>query len=37
MLVPGSLFSAPGHIRIGFGRRNLPEALEAFETAMMEI
>lgn len=35
MLVPGTLFGVPGHIRIGFGRRNLPEALEAFETAMM--
>ena len=37
MLVPGTLFGVPGHVRIGFGRRNLPEALEAFETAMMEV
>lgn len=37
MLVPGDLFGVPEHIRVGFGRRNLPEALEAFEAAMMEL
>jgi aspartate/methionine/tyrosine aminotransferase len=37
MVVPGTLFGVPGHIRIGFGRRNLPEALEAFEAAIMEL
>ena len=37
MVVPGTLFEVPGHIRIGFGRRNLPEALAAFETAIMEL
>jgi aspartate/methionine/tyrosine aminotransferase len=37
MVVPGTLFGSPGHVRIGFGRRNLPEALEAFETAIMVI
>ena len=32
MLVPGSIFDHPGnHFRIGFGRRNLPEALARFE------
>ena len=28
MLVPGSLFDFPGHVRIGLGRRDLPEALD---------
>ena len=37
VVAPGTLFGAPGHIRIGFGRRNLPEALEAFEAAIMEV
>ena len=33
LLIPGTLYDHPGnHFRIGFGRRNLPEALEAFET-----
>ncbi len=27
MLLPGSVFDEPRHIRIGFGRKNLPEAL----------
>lgn len=32
LLVPGSVFEAGrDHFRIGFGRRNLPEALEALE------
>jgi aspartate/methionine/tyrosine aminotransferase len=32
LLLPGSLFDHPGnHFRIGFGRRNLPEALERLE------
>ncbi len=31
MLVPGTLFGVPGHFRIGFGRRNLPEALAQLE------
>ena len=32
LLVPGGLFGDPGnHVRLGFGRRNLPEALERLE------
>lgn len=31
MLLPGSVYDEPRHFRIGFGRRNLPEALERFE------
>ncbi len=31
MLLPGSVYDEPRHIRLGFGRRNLPEALERFE------
>jgi len=32
MIVPGSIFEHPGnHFRLGFGRPNLPEALERFE------
>jgi len=27
MLLPGSVFDEPRHVRIGFGRKNLPEAL----------
>jgi aspartate/methionine/tyrosine aminotransferase len=28
LLAPGTLYDCPGHVRIGFGRRNMPEALE---------
>jgi len=28
MLLPGSVFDEPAHVRVGFGRRNLPAALE---------
>lgn len=32
LLLPGSMYDHPGnHFRIGFGRRNLPEALQIFE------
>ena len=32
LLVPGSVYEDPGnHVRIGFGRRNLPEAVERLE------
>jgi aspartate/methionine/tyrosine aminotransferase len=32
LILPGSIFDWPGaHFRIGFGRRNLPEALARFE------
>jgi len=36
LILPGSLFDYPGdHFRIGFGRRNLPEVLEAFESFLL--
>jgi aspartate/methionine/tyrosine aminotransferase len=32
LILPGSIFDRPGpHFRIGFGRRNLPDALSRFE------
>ena len=31
LLAPGETFSCPGYVRIGFGRRNMPEALARFE------
>jgi aspartate/methionine/tyrosine aminotransferase len=31
LVVPGSTFERPGHLRIGFGRANFPEALACFE------
>ncbi|MSP60085.1 MAG: aminotransferase class I/II-fold pyridoxal phosphate-dependent enzyme, partial [Myxococcales bacterium] len=34
LLVPGDLFAWPGHLRIGLGRRALPEALSALELCL---
>jgi aspartate/methionine/tyrosine aminotransferase len=31
LLLPGSVYDEPTHIRFGFGRANMPEALERFE------
>lgn len=31
MLLPGGVYGHPGHFRLGFGRRNFPEALERLE------
>ncbi len=31
LLAPGEAFSCPGHVRVGFGRLNMPEALAAFD------
>jgi aspartate/methionine/tyrosine aminotransferase len=31
MLLPGSVYDEPQHIRFGYGRKNMPEALEHFE------
>jgi aspartate/methionine/tyrosine aminotransferase len=37
LLLPGTLFDHPGdHFRIGFGRANMPEALERLE-AFLEV
>jgi aspartate/methionine/tyrosine aminotransferase len=32
LLLPGTVYDEPRHIRFGYGRRNMPEALAAFET-----
>jgi aspartate/methionine/tyrosine aminotransferase len=34
LLLPGTVYDEPGHVRVGFGRANLPEALKALETAL---
>jgi aspartate/methionine/tyrosine aminotransferase len=31
LLLPGSVYDEPDHVRIGFGRANMPDALELFE------
>ena len=31
MLLPGSVYDEPRHIRFGYGRKNMPEALEHFD------
>ena len=31
LLLPGSVYDEPDHVRIGFGRANMPEALELLE------
>jgi aspartate/methionine/tyrosine aminotransferase len=32
LLLPGSVFDEPRHVRFGFGRRNMPESLAQFES-----
>jgi len=32
LLLPGTVYDEPAHIRFGYGRRNLPAALAAFES-----
>jgi aspartate/methionine/tyrosine aminotransferase len=32
LLLPGSVYDQPRHIRFGYGRKNMPEALAQFET-----
>jgi len=34
LLLPGSVYEEPDHVRLGFGRANLPEALAVLETAL---
>ncbi len=34
LLLPGSVYDEPGHVRVGFGRANLPEALDVFEAGL---
>lgn len=31
LLLPGGIYDYPGYFRVGFGRKNMPEALEQFE------
>jgi aspartate/methionine/tyrosine aminotransferase len=35
LLLPGSVYDEPDHVRIGFGRANLPEALAVIESALV--
>src|SRR4051794_36631191 len=34
LLLPGSVYDEPGHVRVGFGRENLPEALRVLEQGL---
>ena len=34
LLLPGSVYDEPDHVRVGFGRANLPEALTVLESAL---
>jgi aspartate/methionine/tyrosine aminotransferase len=34
LLLPGAVYDEPQHLRIGFGRQNMPEALARFEDAL---
>lgn len=34
LLLPGSVYDQPGHVRIGFGRANMPAALEILESRL---
>jgi aspartate/methionine/tyrosine aminotransferase len=31
LLLPGSVYSQPEHVRLGFGRANLPQAVERLD------
>ena len=31
LLLPGSVYDQPDHVRIGFGRANMPDALKLLE------
>jgi aspartate/methionine/tyrosine aminotransferase len=35
LLLPGSVYDEPAHVRVGFGRANLPDALDALESALL--
>jgi aspartate/methionine/tyrosine aminotransferase len=34
LLLPGSVYDQPGHVRIGFGRADMPDALEILESRL---
>ena len=31
LLLPGDVYDQPDHVRVGFGRRNMPDALERLD------
>ncbi|MGC9960820.1 MAG: aminotransferase class I/II-fold pyridoxal phosphate-dependent enzyme [Acidimicrobiales bacterium] len=37
LLLPGSVYDEPAHVRFGFGRANMPEALSVLEEALAEM
>jgi aspartate/methionine/tyrosine aminotransferase len=37
LLLPGSVYDVPDHVRLGFGRANLPEALDVLETKLAAV
>ncbi len=37
LLLPGTVYDQPGHARVGFGRANLPEALEVLELQLKKL
>ena len=34
LLLPGSVYDQPSHVRIGFGRANMPDALRLLEACL---
>jgi hypothetical protein len=36
LLLPGSVYDQPEHVRIGFGRANMPDALSLLEANLAE-
>jgi aspartate/methionine/tyrosine aminotransferase len=34
LLLPGSVYDEPSHVRIGFGRANMPDALRLLEACL---
>ncbi len=37
LLIPGTVYDVPGHVRVGFGRANLPEALERLAMVLEQL
>ena len=37
LLLPGSVYDEPEHVRLGFGRADLPEAMAVLEAALAEV
>ena len=34
LLLPGTVYDEPGHLRFGYGRKNMPEALAQFAACL---